>query len=58
MNIIQEYELHYIDFEKLAEDIWGYGLQLINEVGLNRFCFYVEAASGYHDFKFYIENFR
>lgn len=23
MNIIQEYELHYIDFEKLAEDIWG-----------------------------------
>ena len=25
MNIIQQYELRYITFDQLLEDIWGYG---------------------------------
>ena len=54
INIIQQYELKYITFEQLLEDIWGYGQCLINEVGIKCFCFYVEAAAGYHDFRFYI----
>lgn len=58
MNIIQQYELKYITFEQLSDDIWGYGQRLINEVGFERFCFYVEAVSGYHDFHFYITNIK
>ena len=54
MNIIQQYELKYITFDQLSEEIWGYGQRLINEVGVERFSFYVEAAAGYHNFRFYI----
>ncbi|RBT11142.1 hypothetical protein EA95_02922 [Enterococcus faecium] len=43
MNIIQQYELKYITFDQLSEEIWGYGQRLINEVGVERFSFYVEA---------------
>ncbi|OOL43412.1 hypothetical protein B1P89_15655, partial [Enterococcus faecium] len=25
MNIIQQYELKYITFDQLSEEIWGYG---------------------------------
>ncbi|EMW5792518.1 hypothetical protein [Enterococcus faecium] len=53
MNIIQQYELKYITFDQLSEEIWGYGQRLINEVGVERFSFYVEAAAGYHNFRFY-----
>lgn len=54
MNIIQQYELKYITFDQLSEEIWGYGQRLINEVGVERFSFYVESAAGYHDFSYYI----
>lgn len=54
MNIIQQYELNYITFEQLSEEIWGYGERLIDEVGVERFSFYVESAAGYHDFSYYI----
>ncbi|XIL16391.1 hypothetical protein N8C49_15245 (plasmid) [Enterococcus faecium] len=27
MNIIQQYELKYITFDQLSEEIWGYGQQ-------------------------------
>lgn len=35
MNIIQQYELKYITFDQLSEEIWGYG-QLIS---MNPFLF-------------------
>lgn len=54
MNIIQQYELKQITFDQLSEEIWGYGQRLINEVGVERFSFYVEFAAGYHDFSYYI----
>ncbi|MBY3641132.1 hypothetical protein NMC72_07295 [Enterococcus faecium] len=54
MNIIQQYEQKYITFEQLSEEIWGYGQRLINEVGIERFCFYIEASAGYHNYKYYI----
>lgn len=54
MNIIQQYELQYISFEELSDEIWGYGQRLVNEVGIKRFVFYVEASAGYHDYKYYI----
>ncbi len=54
MNIIQQYELKYITFEQLSKEIWGYGQRLINEVGIERFCFYIEASAGYHNYKYYV----
>lgn len=30
MNIIKKYELGYVTYEELIEEIWGYGQQLIN----------------------------
>ncbi|MEQ6207389.1 hypothetical protein [Enterococcus mundtii] len=54
MNIIQQYECGYITYEELLEDIWGYGQQLINEVGVDCFSFYVGASSGYHSYQYYI----
>lgn len=39
MNIIQQYELQYITFDQLLEEIWGYGQQLINDVGIDCFSF-------------------
>ncbi|PEH49510.1 hypothetical protein [Enterococcus faecium] len=32
-----------ITFEQFSEEIWGYGQRLINGVGIDYFCFYVEA---------------
>ncbi|MGL9754721.1 hypothetical protein IGK08_002838 [Enterococcus sp. DIV1286c] len=54
MNIIQQYEWRYICYEELLEEIWGYGQQLINEVGVECVTFYVEASAGYHSFYYYI----
>lgn len=41
MNIIKQYELKYITLENLSDEIWGYGQQLINEIGIDCFKFYV-----------------
>ena len=54
MNIIQKYECGYITNEELLDNIWGYGQQLINEVGIDCFSFYVASASGYHTYSYYI----
>lgn len=36
MNIIQQYELKYITFDQLAEEIWGYGqMRLVLSVSLS-----------------------
>ncbi|GGC87681.1 hypothetical protein [Enterococcus wangshanyuanii] len=46
MNIIEEYEaglLHYDDFQHY---LWGSGQRLINEVGLDKFIFYLNAEEG------------
>ncbi|MGG5302750.1 hypothetical protein IGJ83_000346 [Enterococcus pernyi] len=37
MDIIQQYEWGYIIYGELLEEIWGYGQQPINQVGLDRF---------------------
>ncbi|MGQ4068854.1 hypothetical protein [Enterococcus mundtii] len=57
MNIIQQYEWRYICYEELLEEIWGYGQQLINEVGIDCFSFYVAAAAGYHTYSHYIHGY-
>ncbi|HBK5747183.1 hypothetical protein [Enterococcus faecium] len=54
MNIIKKYELGYITYEELIEEIWGYGQKLINQVGIDCFCFYIESGSGYHKYRYYI----
>ena len=54
INIIQQYEWHYVCYEELLEEIWGYGQQLINQVGLDCFTFYVEASAEYHSLQYYI----
>ncbi|MDQ2183238.1 hypothetical protein [Enterococcus hirae] len=54
MNIIQQYELRYITFDQLLEDIWGYGQRLINDVGVDCFSFYISASSNYHNNQYYI----
>jgi len=58
MNIIQQYELLYISYDELLEEIWGYGQKLINEVGIDCFTFYVEASAGYHSFYYYIAPYK
>ncbi|EOS7905854.1 hypothetical protein ACRE5B_002745 [Enterococcus hirae] len=57
MNIIQQYEWRYITYEELIDEIWGYGQQLINEVGIDCFSFYVTGASGYHNYSYYINSY-
>ncbi|MEJ4453556.1 hypothetical protein SJ914_06555 [Enterococcus faecium] len=54
MNIIKKYELGYVTYEELIEEIWGYGQQLINQVGIDCFCFYIESGSRYHRYRYYI----
>jgi len=54
MNIIQQYELQYITFAQLSEDIWGYGQRLINDIGVDCFNFYIAASSSYHNNQYYI----
>lgn len=54
---MMKYECGYITYEKLLNDIWGYGQQLINEVCIDCFSFYVALASGYHTYWYYINNY-
>ncbi|HGF8315695.1 hypothetical protein [Enterococcus sp. DIV1283b] len=54
MNIIRQYELGYITFDQLLEDIWGYGQRLIKDVGVDCFSFYIAASSRYHDDQYYV----
>nr|WP_034690475.1 MULTISPECIES: hypothetical protein [Enterococcus] len=58
MNIIQQYEWCYICYEELIDEIWGYGQQLINDVGVDCFSFYVGASSGYHSYQYYIYPYK
>ena len=46
MNIIDQYEADLIDYDYLQSIIWGCGRQLINEVGLDKFIFYLNAEDG------------
>ncbi|HCD2895617.1 TPA: hypothetical protein NBM10_001423 [Enterococcus faecium] len=57
MNIIKQYELKYITLENLSDEIWGYGQQLINEIGIDCFKFYVLIAGGYLNFEYHILNY-
>ncbi|OJG96791.1 hypothetical protein RV18_GL001837 [Enterococcus termitis] len=50
MNIIEEYEAGLINFEEFEKYIWGCGQRLINEVGIDKFIFYLNAKEGeYYD---------
>lgn len=46
MNIIQEYEAGLVTYQELQTYIWGCGQRLINEVGLEKFIFYLNAGEG------------
>ncbi|MHC5227592.1 hypothetical protein ACYSNW_04845 [Enterococcus sp. LJL99] len=46
MNIIDQYEARLIDYDCLQSIIWGCGQKLINEVGLDKFVFYLNAEEG------------
>lgn len=46
MNLIEEYEAGLINFEEFEKYIWGCGQRLINEVGLDKFIFYLNAKEG------------
>ncbi|EOH86343.1 hypothetical protein [Enterococcus pallens] len=54
MTIIKEFELGYIDKQIFYYHLAGSGQQLINEEGLTRFIFYIEAAGDYHKNEYYI----
>lgn len=45
INVIALYENGEITFEELSEKIWGYGQRLINEVGEEKFAYYVQLCS-------------
>jgi len=38
----------------MLEEIWDYGQQLINDVGVDCFSFYIAASSSYHNDQYYI----
>ncbi|MBL1224775.1 hypothetical protein [Enterococcus sp. BWR-S5] len=44
MNLVDEYEAHLISYEEFHELIWGCGQRLINEVGIEKFIFYLNAS--------------
>ena len=49
MNLIDEYEAGLLTYEEFQSYIWGCGQRLINQVGLDKFVFYLNAEEG----KFY-----
>lgn len=52
MNIIDQYEAKLIDYNELQNIIWGCGQRLINEIGIDKFIFYLNAKEGeYYDEK-------
>lgn len=46
MNIIDQYEARLVDYDYLQSIIWGCGQLLINEVGLDKFVFYLNTREG------------
>lgn len=46
MNLIEEYEAGLINFEEFEKYIWGCCQRLINEVGIDKFIFYLNAREG------------
>lgn len=46
MNIIEEYETGLLSYHEFHLYIWGCGQRLINDVGLDRFIFYLNAEEG------------
>lgn len=46
MNLIEEYEAGLISYEEFEKYIWGCGQRLINEIGLDKFVFYLNAEEG------------
>jgi hypothetical protein len=52
MNIIDEYEAGLLSYKDFQHYLWGSGQRLINEVGLDKFIFYLNAEEGeYYDKK-------
>ncbi|MHC5216820.1 hypothetical protein ACYSNR_09135 [Enterococcus sp. LJL128] len=43
MNLIDEYEQGLISYEEFQNLIWGCGQRLINEIGIEKFVFYLNA---------------
>ncbi|MBO0445536.1 hypothetical protein JZO78_04200 [Enterococcus ureilyticus] len=46
MNLIDEYEAGLLTYQEFQMYIWGCGQRLINEVGLDKFTFYLNAEEG------------
>lgn len=46
VNIIEEYERGLLSYEEFQYYIWGCGQRLINEVGIEKFVFYLNAEEG------------
>lgn len=55
MNLVLQYEQGYISFYELETVLWDFGPNAINEIGEERFKFYIHKACKYHDKNFYIE---
>ncbi|EOL45838.1 hypothetical protein [Enterococcus caccae] len=43
MNLIEEYENGLLTYQEFQQFIWGCGQRLINDVGLDKFVFYLNA---------------
>ncbi|MBO0473492.1 hypothetical protein JZO86_07215 [Enterococcus ureasiticus] len=46
MNLIKEYENGLLTYQEFQQIIWGCGQRLINDVGLDKFVFYLNAEEG------------
>lgn len=46
MNIIDEYEAGLLPYDDFQHYLWGSGQGLINEVGFDKFIFYLNAEEG------------
>ncbi|MBO0423880.1 hypothetical protein [Enterococcus plantarum] len=46
MNLIDDYEAGLLSYEEFQHFLWGFGQRLINEVGLDKFVFYLNAEEG------------
>ncbi|MGX7202413.1 hypothetical protein ACWOD8_09035 [Enterococcus plantarum] len=46
INLIDEYEAGQLTYEEFQMYIWGCGQRLINDVGLEKFIFYLNAEEG------------
>lgn len=46
MNLIDEYEAGLLTYQEFQSYIWGCGQRLINEIGLDKFVFYLNDEEG------------